>query len=130
MWQVVTALAGKAAAPHGHWLLIGGVWTFGAARCGAWVMSLDGFVRAAGAAMGFARESFGAGGAALAPATGVGAVPTGFGAGSGVRRLRSPRSLVCWAATSRRWVSMIRPVSSSCGMRWPRPGLGAVGWMR
>ena len=46
-------------------------------------MSLDGFVRAAGAAMGFARESFGAGGAALAPATGVGAVPTGFGAGSG-----------------------------------------------
>lgn len=46
-------------------------------------MSVAGFVRSAGAAMGFARESFGAGGVALAPAPGVGTTPTGFGAGSG-----------------------------------------------
>ena len=46
-------------------------------------MSLDGFVRSAGAAMGLARESFGSGGVALAPAPGLGEAPTGFGAGSG-----------------------------------------------
>lgn len=46
-------------------------------------MNFEGFVRSAGAAMGFARESFGSGGVALAPAPGVGATPTGFGAGSG-----------------------------------------------
>ena len=46
-------------------------------------MSLEGFVRSAGAAMGYARESFGTGGLALAPAPGVGAAPTGFGGGSG-----------------------------------------------
>ncbi len=50
-------------------------------------MSLEGFVRSAGAAMGFARESFGAGGVGLAPAPaglGLGTIPTGFGAGSGL----------------------------------------------
>jgi peptidoglycan DL-endopeptidase CwlO len=46
-------------------------------------MSVEGFVRSAGAAMGLARESFGAGGVALAPAPGLGVAPTGFGAGSG-----------------------------------------------
>ncbi|MFV1501386.1 transglycosylase SLT domain-containing protein [Mycobacterium kansasii] len=46
-------------------------------------MSLEGFVRAAGAAMGFARESLGSGGVSLAPAPGVGGSPTGFGGGCG-----------------------------------------------
>jgi hypothetical protein len=46
-------------------------------------MSLEGFVRSAGAAMGVAREAFGADGVALTPAPGVGAAPTGFGDGSG-----------------------------------------------
>ena len=47
-------------------------------------MSLDGFVRAAGAAMGMARESFGTGGGlALAPPPGLGPVPDQTGDGSG-----------------------------------------------
>ncbi|EUA09721.1 hypothetical protein I545_5966 [Mycobacterium kansasii 662] len=47
-------------------------------------MSVDGFVRAAGAAMGMARESFGTGvGFALAPPPSVGPVPDQTGDGSG-----------------------------------------------
>ena len=46
-------------------------------------MSLDGFVRAAGAAMGMARESFGTGGVALAPPPGLGPRPDRTGDGSG-----------------------------------------------
>ncbi|WP_142304877.1 NlpC/P60 family protein [Mycobacterium avium] len=47
-------------------------------------MSLEGFVRAAGAAMGMARESFGTGGGvALAPPPGLGSPPDGTGDGSG-----------------------------------------------
>ncbi|MGV7552256.1 capsid assembly protein, partial [Mycobacterium kansasii] len=46
-------------------------------------MSCEGFVRAAGAAMGFARESLGCGGVSVAPAPGVGGTPTGFGGGCG-----------------------------------------------
>ena len=46
--------------------------------------TLDGFVRAAGAAMGMARESFGAGGGvALAPPPGLGPPPDQSGDGSG-----------------------------------------------
>ena len=48
------------------------------------VNTLDGFVRAAGAAMGMARESFGAGGGvALAPPPGLGPPPDQSGDGSG-----------------------------------------------
>ena len=46
-------------------------------------MSLDGFVRAAGAAMGMARESFGTGGVALAPPPALGPRPDHTGDGSG-----------------------------------------------
>ena len=46
-------------------------------------MSLEAFVRSAGAAMGYARASFGMGGARSGPTPGVGAAPLGFGAGSG-----------------------------------------------
>ncbi|WP_204079385.1 C40 family peptidase [Mycobacterium riyadhense] len=47
-------------------------------------MSIEGFVRAAGAAMGYARESFGSGGAVMvSPAAGVAGSPTVFGGGSG-----------------------------------------------
>ncbi len=46
-------------------------------------MSLDGFVRAAGAAMGMARESFGTGGVALAPPSDLGSRPDRTGDGSG-----------------------------------------------
>jgi len=46
-------------------------------------VSLDGFVRAAGAAMGMARESFGTGGVALAPPPGLGPRPDRTGDGSG-----------------------------------------------
>ncbi|ORX15295.1 hypothetical protein AWC27_19435 [Mycobacterium szulgai] len=47
-------------------------------------MSVDGFVRAAGAAMGMARESFGTGvGLALAPPPSLGPVPDQTGDGSG-----------------------------------------------
>ena len=46
-------------------------------------MSLEGFVRSAGAAMGYARESFGTGAPGPGPTPGVGAAPLGFGAGSG-----------------------------------------------
>ena len=46
--------------------------------------TLDGFVRAAGAAMGMARESFGTGGGlALAPPPGLGPVPDQTGDGAG-----------------------------------------------
>jgi hypothetical protein len=46
-------------------------------------MSIDGFVRSAGAAMGYARDAFGGGGAVLAPPPGIGAVPMGSGSGQG-----------------------------------------------
>jgi hypothetical protein len=46
-------------------------------------VSVEGFVRSAGAAMGFARDAFGVGGPALAPPSQAGAVPMGNGAGHG-----------------------------------------------
>lgn len=46
-------------------------------------MSIDGFVRSAGAAMGYARDAFGLGGAGLSPSSQIGAVPLGNGGGQG-----------------------------------------------